>query len=800
MSELADVSRFRWLLAWLANRLAPEEIHKVQTLLPDQLSGVDTGDGATGPSVVPHQPHQPHRLRQSCGAHALRIFDALVKQNRIHDEDTGLLRALFTSLDRSDLLEAIECYDREKGAVAKILMKNSSVFGGPFFGRQDILSDIVKILDTDYDHVHAISVTGEAGIGKTRMANEACIRMNGTYKLVTVDLNGLPSMENVFFAIMHAFGVESAEYDVQQLYDLLKGYECSGPDGNMILLLDNADSMLNPGSVAQPNPSYRQFTDALRTITTIPNPRVKIMMTSSYHLDMKARLSSKVLNGFRLFQHNGLDSDAVFGMFRYHAGNTIVTYDAADDIAKMCGKNPLAIKITASRLQDGSITIQDVTRSLSGCQPSSKDQLQHCLRFSFESLPEKHKLNVIKLAVAPGCFSLDAAHKILKTPKKIMSVLQYDLEELKYLGFLEVKKVESKYLTGKTAVYSMHTGIRSFLIKFMQQSSEYSKVFQKAQRRHFQFYGKKLRKISKMVQDDLCNALVRLREDQANYIGFLDILKITDGFRPSENLWVLVASELLLFSPAEGQVLFGSMAEQAKKDDDLYAFADLKCLCYKLKQLNTVKQDSEELLHQELLRQLTEVQDILDKKINGEVDAFSKQLSQAILCCLRGELFAKTNKTSEARQLLQQAEGLQRQLDGAKTSHRFLVCRAVNTLKNVMKMTTTTPKTLVVKKESKQNPVVRKDVRIPVGDEESSSSCSSALEGRLATKKKSTKPAFLSSEDESSSSCSDTLEVRLPNKKKAKQNKQELKEDDSSSSCSSDLEAKLPPRKKTTRP
>ncbi|XP_072051222.1 uncharacterized protein [Amphiura filiformis] len=636
------------------------------------------------------------------------------------------------------------------------------------------------------------------------MANEACIRMNGTYKLVTVDLNGLPSMENVFFAIMHAFGVESLEYELQQLYDLLKGYECSGPDGNTILLLDNADSMLNPGSVAQPNPAYRQFTDALRTITTIPNPRVKIMMTSSYHLDMKARLSSKVVNGFRLFQHNGLDSDAVIGMFRYHAGNTAVTYDDAEDVATMCGKNPLAIKITASRLQDGSLTIEDlhptktsqktddVTNSLSGLQISSKDQLQQCLRSSFESLPKKHKLNVIKLAVAPGSFSLDAARKILKTHKKRLSVLQYDLQELKYLGVLEVKQVEFKDLTGKTAVYSMHTNMRSFLIQFVKQSSDYSKVFHKAQRRHFQFYGKKLRKISKMVQDDLCNALVRLREDQANYIGFLDILKITDGFRPSENLWVLVASELLL-SPTEGLKFFGFMAEQAKKDDDLYAFADLKC--YQLKYLNNVKQDPEELL-----RQLTEVQDILDKKINGEVDAFSKQLSLATLCCLRGELLAKTNKTSEARQLLQQAEGLQRQLDGAKTSHRFLVCRAVNSLKNAMKLTTTTPKTLVVKKETKQSPVERKNVRIPVGDEESSSSCSSALEGRLVTKKKGkSKPAY-SSSDESSSSCSDTLEVRLPNKKKAKQNKQELKEDDSSSSCSSDLEAKLPPRKKASRP
>ena len=106
MSELQQVSRFRWLVAWLANNLDPEEIYQVQTLLSDQLSDVDTGDGALG------------------------IFDALLKQNRIHDEDTGLLKVLFRSLDRGDLLDAVESYDKEMGAVAKILKKNSSIFGG----------------------------------------------------------------------------------------------------------------------------------------------------------------------------------------------------------------------------------------------------------------------------------------------------------------------------------------------------------------------------------------------------------------------------------------------------------------------------------------------------------------------------------------------------------------------------------------------------------------------------------------------------------------------------------------------
>ncbi len=302
-------------------------------------------------------------------------------------------------------------------------------------------------------------------------------------------------------------------------------------------------------------------------------------------------------------------------------------------------------------------------------------------------------MNIVKLAVAPGSFSLDAARKILKTSKKKLSVLQYDLQELKYLGLLEIKQVDSKTLSGKTAMYSIREDLRTFLIKcFIKQSSDYTTEYDKAQRRHFQFYGKKLRKICKMVvKDSVCNALVKLRDDQANYIGFMDTLalKVTQDFRPSENLWVLIASELLL-SPDEGQKFFGFMSEQARKDDDLYALADYKC--YQIKHLANCKQDAGELL-----QQLLEPRDILENKLDSDVDAFSKCLSQVTLHCLRGELLAKTNKTSEAKQLLQQAEGFQIQLKSARPSQRFLAQRAVNSLKDVLKLATTTQKTFTVK-------------------------------------------------------------------------------------------------------
>ena len=59
--------------------------------------------------------------------------------------------------------------------------------------------------------------------------------------------------------------------------------------GNTVLLLDGANSLLNPGSAA-----YGQFVKALKMIMSINNQRLKVIVTSRYDIGMKAGMSSKV--------------------------------------------------------------------------------------------------------------------------------------------------------------------------------------------------------------------------------------------------------------------------------------------------------------------------------------------------------------------------------------------------------------------------------------------------------------------------------------------------------------------------
>ena len=348
------------------------------------------------------------------------------------------------------------------------------------------------------------------------------------------------------------------------------------------------------------------------------------------------------------------------------------------------------LQVVANRLQDGTIHHQDllassdVVKSMTHLKISPSEQHNQCLHGTIESLTATQRVNIIKLSAITGPFSLDGARKILKYRKKNTGVLRFDLQDLKYFGLLEIRRTSdnsSAQFSDNVAQYSVPLSIRAFVESFIHSDTGASslKEYQKAQNRFIRFYGEKLRNICKTLQADLRSGLTQLRRDSANYLGFLEILKSAEDFKPSENLWWVVLAVELMYSPNEACEFYAHLAAQAKKRDDLHAFADLRC--YQIMQLKELGQDPESLLEQ-----MFEVQDILNNKVDISEGIRSKHFSLATCYCLRGDLLTAAGKTSEAIQWLQQAVSLRKQILGdddeadGDTGGHFLTARALNAL------------------------------------------------------------------------------------------------------------------------
>ncbi|PIK34395.1 hypothetical protein BSL78_28782 [Apostichopus japonicus] len=522
----------------------------------------------------------------------MELFDILEEKRLMHETDLEILKIGLDQIGRTDLVEAIDEYEREREVVVQKENSKSSALEGPFFGREDLLQSVIGVLDEEQSYIHVICISGMPGAGKTRLAYEACHRLLRLHQLISVNLREITTVEAAFFAILHRLNVECKTYEPEVLFSLVKNFRPSKAAG-AILLLDSADYLLDPGTRDKPNINSEPFIDLIRQAINLMNSQLKIVITSRTGLE-RSGLNPKKVTCFSLEGDNEMNLEDGVAMMKHHARNTDIDKDTCEGLVRFCGKIPLAIRVLGSRFQDGTIKPKDLLKylqntkskgrgiihSLTHLNLAASDQLSLCLESSIRALPNDHKNHLIKLAVIPGTFSLKAARDILDLKKRSRVELQLDLQAIMYRSLLESDRNEARGPNDPEEGdmrYSMHLLLRSFIQQLVLDNEEEGKIYRDAEKKFIHHYGGKLRKICHLMEKDYVEALSKRDADHANYQEVLALLQSSTKYdSPEITKWLHMAVSHLMV-PKQRRAFFQKRALIMKENKQMHSYADYKC-------------------------------------------------------------------------------------------------------------------------------------------------------------------------------------------------------------------------------
>ena len=453
-----------------------------------------------------------------------------------------------------------------------------------------------------------------------------------------------------------------------------------------MIILDNADKPLDPGTQQEPNEVYTHFVTMVENILNLSNPRVKVLITSRTGME-QTRIYSQRLHCFRLDGENELDIEDAMEIIKYHAGKTIVEDKDAQDLADLCGKIPLAMKVVASRFQDGTISPKEMIKhlkrhddaqaqrlvgSLSHLGLAKTDQLTFSLMNTIQKLPESHQRNIIRLSVIPGSFDMRAAQEILGYQKKDRVGLKLDLQALKYRSLLESDVEDiSKKKSSEASRYSMHLLLRSFLQHLCADKSyPMAEEYKKGEKGFMKHFGKKMQRTAKIFQKDFVKALASKQDEKANFMYLLDCFKEKHFPSDEENEWLNLAVELMMV-PKERVAFYRTCKNRAKREGRMQMYAEF--CCHETQQLVDLGFDVETIMPL-----FEEAENIL--KGLPDKNTHSAQLSLATLYHFRGNVIARRLKGEDALQQLKDALDIRKKILG----DHFLTARTINVLGQAM--------------------------------------------------------------------------------------------------------------------
>jgi predicted ATPase/DNA-binding SARP family transcriptional activator len=327
---------------------------------------------AAEPSEVHYRKLTEYYLQQGNNHEAARQYQRCLEFLKdIETEPEAETQGLFETLHQQQLSPTLP-----------VTVSSFPLLSTPLLGRDKELREVGKLLSKG---TRLVTLTGSAGVGKTRLALElaSSLQANFNHGVVTLSLAALQAPELLVPALRHGLGVSG---DVAQY---LK-------EKNLLLVLDNCEHL----------------PDALPYIGTLLEsaPLLSVLATSRTPLHLRGETCVEVLP---------LDKQSATELFvtRVKAVHpqTVLSAKERSEIASLCkdlDALPLAIELAASHAPLGIAAIRRKLQERLDFQHSERNaperhrSLRAALEWSFALLPEASQEVFRTVGVFAGRFDL----------------------------------------------------------------------------------------------------------------------------------------------------------------------------------------------------------------------------------------------------------------------------------------------------------------------------------------------------------------------------------------------------------
>lgn len=286
----------------------------------------------------------------------------------------------------------------------------------PFFGREQDLQAVLHLIEPGVSQVRLLTLTGPAGVGKTRLAIEAAAHVlphqAETFPdgIFFVDLSAIRGPHLVAPAIAETLRVK--ESNNRPLLDCLKGW---AQPKRALLLLDNFEQVIEAGHLV---------TELLGAA-----PNLRVLVTSRSALQVYGEQEYPVpplpLPSLdKSLTAQDLGNNAAVALFVARAHERAPDFDITDQnaaaVAQICiclDGLPLAIELAARHIKSFSPAsiLEHLARRLAFLtggprdQPTRHQTLREAIGWSYQLLDEEEKILFASLGVfAGGCTATSA--------------------------------------------------------------------------------------------------------------------------------------------------------------------------------------------------------------------------------------------------------------------------------------------------------------------------------------------------------------------------------------------------------